>query len=91
MATTLVERMRALQGGLPLDAMALAQRRVVVAAGAAVTADNLAERLTQVCSGVARDCCLPLVTVGLQRSPSTVRPIANHGLILLSLHEAMAG
>lgn len=45
---TLVERVRALQGGLPLDAEALAARKADIASGAAVTADNLADRLTQV-------------------------------------------
>lgn len=45
---TLVERVRALQGGLPLDAAALLQRKADIAAGTAVTADNLADRLTVV-------------------------------------------
>lgn len=45
---TLVERVRALQGGLPMNAQALAARRADVASGAAMTADNLAERLTKV-------------------------------------------
>lgn len=45
---TLVERVQALQGGLPPDLAAVAQRKVEVAAGTAVTADNLADRLTEV-------------------------------------------
>lgn len=46
--TTLVERVRALQGGMPLDAAALQQRKADIAAGTAVTADNLADRLAEV-------------------------------------------
>ena len=47
-ASTLVQRVRALQGGLPFDEAAVAARREDIAAGTAITGDNLAERLSEV-------------------------------------------